>query len=317
MATYMGFALWWRFNLKVAALLSLAFAGALLSSVAFAASDSRPDAYGKVQKQYVDTRFGQAHLYQITPAPGDVTQTPLVAFHSTAMSGDYWREFMTEMGMDRVVIAPDTPGYGLSDRPPTLQPLGEIAAAAADVLDALGYGKNGDGLVDVMGYHTGTYIATELAIIRPDLVRRVVVPGIPFFVGEERQKALESNSKPRPYKEDGSYVAGLWERRIKNNADTGIPTERQSTLFASYLLAGSDGWWAYHSVFTYPAEERLPLVKQPVFNPHVGDGLRERTAAAAQLFPDVEMLDMPGLNKAIFHKDVDLMAEVIRAFLDK
>ena len=75
----------------------------------------------------------------------------------------------------RRVMAMDTPGYGRSDPPPEPQPMIELAGTAADALDALGYGANGQGAVDVIGYHTGTFIASELAVIRPDLVRRLVL----------------------------------------------------------------------------------------------------------------------------------------------
>ena len=67
-----------------------------------------------------------------------------------------------------------------------------LAGAAADTLEALGYGADGEGAVDVIGYHTGTFIAAELAIVRPDLVRRLVLPGIPFRL-LDRYMALKDN----------------------------------------------------------------------------------------------------------------------------
>ncbi len=48
-----------------------------------------------------------------------------------------------------------------------------IAGAMADALDGFGLRRKAAlGAVDVFGFHTGVFIASELAITRPDLVRR-------------------------------------------------------------------------------------------------------------------------------------------------
>ena len=149
-----------------------------------------------IRRRYVDGRFGQIHLYIAEAVDGSAANTPLMCFHPTAVSGDFYRDFMLEMSKDRRVMAMDTPGYGRSDPPPEPQPMIELAGTAADALDALGYGANGQGAVDVIGYHTGTFIAAELAVIRPDLVRRLVLPGIPYNVGEKRKEMYEQYASP-------------------------------------------------------------------------------------------------------------------------
>ena len=46
-------------------------------------------------------------------------------------------------------------------------------------------------LFDVMGYHTGVFIAVELAIENPNLIRKLVLPGIPFYIEPERSEKYD------------------------------------------------------------------------------------------------------------------------------
>ena len=266
-----------------------------------------------IRRFYVDGRYGQIHMYRSTPAVA--VQQPLMCFHPTAMAGDYFRDFMAHIGTDRVVLAMDTPGYGKSDRPSEPQPMNGLAGAAADALDALGYGAAGRGPVDTIGYHTGTYMALELAVSRPDLVRRLVLPGIPFFTAAESRERLESNMKPRTLEEYEASVQGIWKFWVTNRGE-GMSAERGIEHFAANMLSGTASRWAYYAVFSYPAEERLPLVKQPVLIPNTFDGLEERSRQAGNLLPNSEIIELPDINKRPFANSADRLAKIARAFLD-
>jgi pimeloyl-ACP methyl ester carboxylesterase len=272
----------------------------------------QPAAGPGITRAYVNGRFGQIHIHRMEAVR--TSKTPLMCFHPTAVSGDFFRDFMLEIGKDRLALAMDTPGYGNSDRPPSPQPMHELAGAAADALDALGFGKNGRGAVDMIGYHTGVYIATELAILRPDLVRRLVLPGISYYVGEERTFEYAKNAKPKEAKEDGSHVLDLWKFWVADR-NPGVTLARGAEHFADALQAGPEAWWAYHGVFTYEAETRLPQVRQPVLVPIAHGNLLHNSRAAAKLFPNVQIVDMPELHHGIFDLNVDRMAAVTRPFL--
>ncbi len=49
-----------------------------------------------------------------------------------------------------------------------------------DLLDQLGFSE-----FDILGYHTGALTGTEIAIRRPDQVRRLVLIGLPILTQEE------------------------------------------------------------------------------------------------------------------------------------
>ncbi len=270
---------------------------------------------GRIRRRYVDGRFGQMHLRIAEALDESAGNTPLMCFHPTAVSGDFFHDFMLEMSRDRRVMAMDTPGYGRSDPPPEPQPMSELAGAAADALEALGYGADSQGAVDVIGYHTGTFIAIELAVARPDLVRRLVLPGIPYNVGEKRREMYQRYARRKELAEDGSSVMEIWRFWVTNRHPD-VSLQRGASHFADHLQSGPHSWWAYHSVFSYPAEERLPRVQQPVLVPNTHGNLRENSREAARLLPDVRVVEMPGLTHGVFDVGAEQLAGVAREFLD-
>lgn len=92
------------------------------------------------------------------------------------------------------LLAPDRPGYGLSDPPPD-GVWGSVAAAADDLAAALE--RSGPGPFGVAGWSAGGRVALALAARRPDLVDRVVLLGTPAphehvpWVPPEQHAALE------------------------------------------------------------------------------------------------------------------------------
>ncbi len=271
----------------------------------------------KTKRRYVEGRFGQIHVYIARPwSPTDtVLKTPLMCFHPTPYSGDYYKDFIAELGRDRIAMAMDTPGYGKSDRPPEPQFMDQLAGAAGDALDVLGYGAAGAGPVDVLGYHTGCFIAAELAIIRPDLVRRLVQIGIPFNQEEERRAAYEENFQPTVILEDGSHLDSKWEFSVRKR-QPGVTLERASEHYADSLLSAPYSSWAYHAVFSYNVEAQYPKITQPVVVLNTHGGLKENSRAAMDYFKDARIVEIPELHHGVFDIGVVRLARECRAFLD-
>lgn len=267
----------------------------------------------KIRRQYVDGPFGQVHVYSVIPKK--IRQTPLMCFHPSPTSGGYFRAYMKAMGVDRMVFAMDTPGYGNSDAPPEPPTIQELAEVAAATLEELGFGERGGGPVDAIGYHTGCFIAAELAVIRPDLIRRLVLPGIPFHVGEDRQAQYEKYAKPKPFDEDGSHVDDAWKFWVTHRTE-GVSLKRAHEHFSDQMRAEPNAWWAYHGVFSYEADKRFPLVQQPVLIPNNHGGLMEESRAAAEYLKDAKIIEMPELVHGIFDVGVEPLVQVSREFLD-
>ena len=138
-----------------------------------------------LRKMYVDSRFGQLHMHTAFPSSGGFDElTPLICIGSPSLTGRAFRPVLRDLGRDRSVYAPDLPGSGESDGPHETSTVADYAAACVDLIDSLRLRH-----VDVMAYHAGSTAAIELALARPEAVRRVVLLGVPtsdagYQVGE-------------------------------------------------------------------------------------------------------------------------------------
>jgi pimeloyl-ACP methyl ester carboxylesterase len=268
------------------------------------------------RRDYVASRWGQLHMHVAGPAdPALAVRPPLVCFHPTPYSGAFFREFQTLMAVDRIVLCPDTPGFGGSDGPPAPATMTDYGLAVADALRALGYGTGGRGALDALGFHTGCLIATEVAIEAPDLVRRLVLPGMPYYRGAEQREKLERYHVEKPYYEDPSALARVWQERHAAQGAK-VATERLLELLGEELRAGRRSHWPYRAVFTYPGDERLPRVGQPALLVATSGELFEPTRRAAALMPRAELVELPDVSTPVFNAHHDTVATVVRDWLD-
>jgi pimeloyl-ACP methyl ester carboxylesterase len=128
----------------------------------------------RTRRAYFDCRFGQLHVRTAFPTSGGFDeQAPLFCLHSEENSGRTFARFLPEIGDVRSVYAPDLPGLGESD-PSTSSSVAEAAGAISDLADDLRLRQ-----IDVLGMNTGARVATALAAARPELVRRLVLVGLP------------------------------------------------------------------------------------------------------------------------------------------
>ena len=108
------------------------------------------------------------------------------------------------------MLALDYPGIGQSDTYPDELDMGTLAEIMDDSLSSLGWGSEGAGPVDLCGYHTGTMLATELAITHPELVRRIILMGIPYYNAAARQERLDRLGRVKPWPDSFAAVAQDW-----------------------------------------------------------------------------------------------------------
>ncbi|MEP3226186.1 MAG: alpha/beta hydrolase [Parasphingorhabdus sp.] len=294
-------------------LLCLTFSGLLLSASPSLAQSLTSEATQSpmitMKRAFYDGPFGQVHV-RIAQPDNKTQEPPLVLFHPTPYSSDYFLKFMHLMAIDRVVIAIDTPGYGDSDRPKKLQSIDGYAASAAAVLQAMGYGKESSQPLDLLGYHTGCLIAVELAAQHPELVRRLILPGLPFFSGEDRGKGYKANAKPDQVLADGSHLNKKWQFAAAATT-VNLPLSRAQEHFNDMMQCHPHCWEAYHGVFTYPAESRFQKVKQPVLLITNDGSLKQETEAALSFFPNAQMRHIDGVTLGGF----DLAPEKYRAVI--
>jgi pimeloyl-ACP methyl ester carboxylesterase len=95
---------------------------------------------------------------------------PLVLLHGVGASRVIWRHVVPALSEDRRVLAPDLPGFGESD---PAGPGFELEAVALAVGSALA-DRAGEPF-DLVGNSLGGAVALELALRRPEVVRRLVL----------------------------------------------------------------------------------------------------------------------------------------------
>jgi len=268
------------------------------------------------KRGYVDARFGQIHYHKAGPDQQVPSKPPIVFFHQNPKSAVEYEYLLKEMGRDRLALAFDTPGYGESDRPIEPPLMGELALAMADALENLGYGAAGAGPVDVFGFHTGVYIAAELALLRPDLVRRVVFSGIAFRTPEQRAQLLNDLPRDVPLAEDGTWILKRWYLIVIKRAE-GVSVARAARSFLEDIHSLDKYWFAYQAVWSYPIEERFRKLQHPmlILQPH--ELLLEETRRVhAELVPQAHYVEIPEIVDDVFDTGWAEYARELRRWLD-
>ncbi|MER8072151.1 alpha/beta hydrolase [Streptomyces sp. NPDC094034] len=121
--------------------------------------------------QFVEATNGVTYAYRRfgTPSPGTLPLVMLVHFRGNL---DNWDPLLlSTLASHREVITVDNAGVGLSSGlvPPTIT---QMARDAIAFIDALKLPR-----IDLLGFSIGGMIAQELTLIRPQLVRRLVLAG--------------------------------------------------------------------------------------------------------------------------------------------
>lgn len=268
-----------------------------------------------VEKAYAPSRFGQLH-YRIVRPDGPVTQPPLLVLHQTPSNSYEWMPILPLLARGRVVVAPDTPGYGMSDAPPEPASIPDFAGVMAGLIDHLAArGEIAGGNFDVMGAHTGSIIATELAVRLPDRVRRLVLFGLAAYPEHERERrlALLLEKFPRPGA-DLAHVEQLWAI-FGELGDARMTSEQRHVAMAECLRLGARMPWGYIGVYRYDFLGALARVEQQALVINAQDDLWEVTQQVAPLLRHGRLWPLPGRAHGFLAFDAAEIAPAILAFL--
>lgn len=270
------------------------------------------EAKPRVRRGYFESRYGQLHVHNAIPPGGGFEEgTPLLCLHKSPLSGRSFERFLALAGRDRSVYAPDLPGFGDSD-PPTSRPaIVDYAAAVGDFLESMRFRQ-----IDLLGYHTGSLVAAELAITRPKQVRRLVLISVPLLTEPEREAAKRpgSSSAGAGGNLDGSQMAAEWQR-IADAYGAGASSELVTGTFVEKVRNGVHPSWLTHAALQYPVRERLSLITQQVLLLRPRDELWDATLRAREVLPKARCVDLSDQGPALFEIAPELVADGIREFL--
>ena len=222
----------------------------------------------RIERAFLTLGGRQVHYRRAGSGP------PVVLLHQSPKSSEELIPLMRLLAPDFTVLAPDTPGYGLSDpiAAPDMEPeIDAFADAVAAFLDGMGLDR-----VGLYGLHTGAAIATRFAARYPRRVAALVANGTLIKTAAERADML-AHYLPRFAPEwDGSHLAWAWARmreqlfffpwyRRDPEARVALPltvAALQANLLA-LLDAGDNYRTAYRTAFAYAAEEDLKRMPVP------------------------------------------------------
>jgi pimeloyl-ACP methyl ester carboxylesterase len=234
---------------------------------------------------------------------------PLVLLHMSPRSGAMWE--MLQERLERPTYAPDRLGYGFSDAPPWALSLEQYAQATVDTLKEAGVA----GEVDLLGMHTGSFEAIEVAHQLGSQVRRIIAVGMPLFSTEEQQRQMEKYSEQalRPATE-GGHVLGAWRGgfAFRQPPYDLVDVHRR---FVEHVLAANPGA-AFRAACGYPIEKKLKSLKAPltVIAPH--DDIIEQTLRVKPLLKTgANFVDLPEFGQDPFNVALDRMVALVNRHL--
>lgn len=241
--------------------------------------------------------------------PGRAKHPPLMCLHSSPNSGRIYDQVLAQLGTDRVVVAPDTPGFGDSEAPPEPVEIEDYARTMSWLADELGFAQ-----MDLMGYHTGSDTCIEIARQRPELVRRIVMNSAPIFTDAELAE-LKQWYEAAELSEDGSHLVERWKRMIPFYGPT-VPREVMARNFAEGLRGGPASHWGHRAAFNYALQEKMPEVEHPILVINLDDDLTEHTKRAAPLLRNGRIHAIEGYGHAWFDVIPEEAGRILREFLD-
>lgn len=269
------------------------------------------------KRLYMDGQFGQIHVRTARPTSrADEVKPPIAFFHHTPGSSRLYEAVVPLLARDRLVLAFDTPGYGLSDRPTTQPLISDYAEALGQALATFVDGQS----VDVVGHMTGSFIAVDIAVERPELVRRVVLSRSPVFTAETRARRLPQVQEQHA-EEQADPTASYLVRRLERNLGSLAPGASPEPVLVRFTDTVSPGeYWVFGelAVFRYRADLRMPNVTQPTLfmTYDVDDERGPEWRQGAAIIPQAKVVSLSGLGAWAWQDHPAEMAKHVQTFLD-
>ncbi|MEM7610722.1 MAG: alpha/beta fold hydrolase [Pseudomonadota bacterium] len=266
----------------------------------------------RVVRGFLQGSYGQLHVRSARPAVA--ARPALMCLHMSPKSSRGFADVMPFLASQRLVLAPDYPGMGESDPPPaephvTVEDYAREAWRVAD--------QSGVGDLHVLGYHTGSMVAVEMATQQPARVRSVINISAPLFDATEAAQ-LDNTYSPIPLDEQGTRLTTMWSRVLAHRGP-GMTLEMAMTSLAENLRGGEHYEWGHRAAFAYaPAyRERFAALTLPLLVINPKDDCWETSQRADTLMQYGERLDFPDWGHGFLSSAPQAAAEPILNFLKK
>jgi len=122
-------------------------------------------AAGEKTERIVDIQGIQTHLFEA----GVPSAPPVLYLHGTNL-GNLWLDYHNALSQHFHIFAPDTPGFGLTERPDWMRDMSDYILYFRDLLDTLGLRK-----ASIIGHSLGGWMAAEMAVWYPERIDKLVL----------------------------------------------------------------------------------------------------------------------------------------------
>ena len=158
----------------------------------------------------------------------------------------------------RPIFALDTPGFGESFNPEGMPSVIDYRDWFCEAIDNLGISS-----FHIYAHHTGTHIATEIAVYWKNRVQSLMLNGVAYLTEKERLEFAKKILPATRPDEDGRYLMETW-KIIKSL----FPSFDRNLVHLEFIgaLRAMDGRdQAFHAIWDQEFTKVLRQVECPVF----------------------------------------------------
>ena len=206
-----------------------------------------------IRKAYVDIGSGQIH-YLYSKGQG----IPLLLFHRTPASSVIYKRMMKRMVGSRPIYALDTPGFGESFNPEGMPSVIDYRDWFCEAIDNLGISS-----FHIYAHHTGTHIATEIAVYWKNRVQSLMLNGVAYLTEKERLEFAKKILPATRPDEDGRYLMETW--KIIKSLFPSFDRDLVHAEFIGALRAMEGRDQAFRAIWDQEFTKVLRQVECPVF----------------------------------------------------
>ncbi|MBM4233866.1 MAG: alpha/beta hydrolase [Gammaproteobacteria bacterium] len=215
-------------------------------------------------------RWGARQVHYRRVGSGPV----VIMFHQSPLSSRDMLAAMERWQMHFTCIAPDSPGFGLSDAMGVGQAeMGDFAEAAIEFMDAIGVER-----AAVYGFHTGAMISGAIAAAYPERIVCAAANGYVILAESEKTNILQHYLPAFIPAWDGSHLVWLWSRmrdqtiffpwfaksqaaRLRGDVP---PAEMLHAGLLDFMRSGDNYRVGYRAAFTMRSDLALRNMRTPM-----------------------------------------------------
>ncbi len=197
--------------------------------------------------------------------------------HSSAQMNWGLNGIIADLAKDHLVIAPDLPGHGRSDKPADERAYGkQLVSDIVAILDDMKIDR-----ADIVGYSLGGMIAVKMMVLHPERVRSAVVGGMGWLREGSRLQHTWEQMPSRSARTPVEFVHTMGKLAVSEQElkKITVPVEvivgdkdPVRRLYVAPLRDARPDW----KVVEIPDSGHITCVTRPQFREEIGAWLRQR-----------------------------------------